>query len=207
MSRTNKVNGFTLIEILIAIFIFAIISMIATTVLSSVFNAREHTATRMQQLNNLQMTTILLMRDLTQLINRPVRDANSNIIPALVATPSYIEFTRTGNSNPFGTLQQSNLQRVAYEINNGRLLRITWPRLDRVSSTKPESRVLLTGITSGNFSFLGLGSTSYNNWPPGNLLNYNSMNGEPIPRAIAINLQLKNWGNYYLLIPIPSTKL
>lgn len=199
----NKSRGFTLIEILIAIFIFAIISMIATTVLSSIFNARQHTDSRMQQLDNIQLATILIQRDLTQMVARPIREANSDIIPAFVAKPSYIEFTRTGNPNPFGTLQQSNLLRVAYEIKNGNLLRLTWPRLDRVSGTEADSRIVLSNIISGHFTFLGEKSTFFNTWPPGNLLN----NTNVIPRAIAINLKLKNWGDYYLLVPIPSTAL
>lgn len=203
----KKITGFTLIEILIAVFIFAIIAVIATSILFSVFNAQEITKSRMREINAIQISTILLKRDLSQIVNRPVRAANSNIIPAIVAQTNYLEFTRSGNPNPFGMLQQSNLQRVVYQIKNGELIRETWPRLDRVSSTAPDTRVLLKNVISGNFSYLGTGATFYQNWPPGVLLKNNSLNGEPIPRAIALNLQLKNWGDFYLIVAIPSTQL
>lgn len=238
MNHTNsqKQFGFTLLEILIAIFIFAIISFLASAILSSVFSTREATDTRSHRLAEIQIATIIMRRDFQQLVNRSVRAPNGNTIPALVAKTNSIEFTRTGHANPFGALQQSNLQRVSYEVKNHELIRITWPRLDRVSSTKPVERVLLNNVESGGFKYLGKSSAFHQQWPPSSLLIQQNQ-GAPaattktkgqntakntstkppptppeeqtilIPRAIAINLRLKNWGNYYLVVPIMSSNL
>ncbi len=212
-------SGFTLMEILIAVFIFAIISVIATFILSSVFSTRQATTVRNQQLAQLQLATIILQRDLQQIVNRPVRAPNGNSIPALTATRNNLAFTRTGRINPDSIFQKSHLQRVAYRIKNHELIRIIWPRLDRVSENKPIKRVLLTQVISGHFSYLGINNSFLSSWPPGNLSELISKQSQtsqeeplenqhiPMPRAIAVTLQLKHWGRFYLLVPITGDTL
>jgi len=126
---------------------------------------------------------------------------------AFVAGGSQIEFTRIGYPNPLGLLQRSNLQRVRYSVLGGKLIRTTWPRLDRVSSTKPNNKVLLNNVTSLQFTYIGSGSTVYKSWPPGNLVAPEGSIGEILPRAIIVNLSIKNWGDLSLLIPVPSSQL
>lgn len=203
----NSNRGFTLIEILIAIFIFAIISVITTGVLSTVFSTRAQTNKHTNELGQLQIAMVLIQRDIEQMVNRPVRAPNGNSIAAFIPGGNQIEFTRIGYPNPLGLLQRSSLQRVRYAVSGGKLIRTTWPRLDRVSNTKPNNKVLLNNVTSLQFAYIGNGSTVYKSWPPGNLVSPPGSIGEILPRAIIVNLSIKNWGKLSLLIPVPSSQL
>ncbi len=160
MIKNNTIsttNGFTLLEILIALFIFAIVGVIASSGLRSVLKDQEVSTRKSTQLAQLQLAIIVIERDLMQIVNRSVRVENGELLPALIANendqPS-LQFTHAGYINPQATRHQSTLQRVRYRLSEGKLLRETWPMLDRTSTQEPDAQVLLTGVQSMTFEFL-----------------------------------------------------
>lgn len=200
-------KGFTLLEILIALGIFAIVSVITTTLLAQMFNHRQAVKQRAEALSEIQFATALMQQDFTQMVNRPVRAANGNLLPAIIATANYLEFTRNGNHNPLASGKRSDLLRVAYELKNNQLVRKTWPRLDRVDGLSVQSRVLLEQVTAGEFKYADWDHRFLSNWPPANLLNRWQIKATPIPPGIDVDLNLANWGHYRLLVAIPAHPL
>ena len=75
-------QGFTLLEILIALAIFSIMSMMAYAGLTAVLDARASAVPRSEQLAQLQTTLYLLNEDLSQIIKRPIRDEFGTTEPA-----------------------------------------------------------------------------------------------------------------------------
>lgn len=163
-------NGFTLMEVLVAISIFALIGIASYRVLSSVMQTDQRVAARVEKMRAVNRAFWLLQQDAEQLINRNVRDSSG----VIAATDNYLlvqngsemplQFTRGGRSNPLG-LSRSSMQRVAYAIDHHPdyeksdsphyheehkyLLRYTWPILDGAGDkSKAQVQIVLPDIES-----------------------------------------------------------
>ena len=138
-------QGFTLLEILIALAIFAIMSMMAYAGLAAILDARASTVPRAQQLAELQTTLYLLNEDLSQIINRSIRDELGTTEPAFSVGRGneIVVFTRTvpSWSNDAGT---NSLLRVSYSLEKDVLYRQVWSLPDRTQQTEYRRRKLMT---------------------------------------------------------------
>jgi general secretion pathway protein J len=142
--RLSGPKGFTLLEILIALALFAILSLMAYAGLGSVLDAQASTEPRSEQMAQLQMTLYLLNEDLNQVINRPVRDELGSIEPAFGVGRGneLLAFTRSTPSWT-GPDSISNLQRVSYYYEKGALYRQVWTIVDRTPQTQFRRRKLI----------------------------------------------------------------
>ena len=126
-------HGFTLLELLVAVAIFAVLSAMAYGGLRNVIDNSQQTEIAMKRLQQVQLAMLKVSRDLTQLSQRSIRDEygnSSNYILTGQGDDIFIEFTRGGRRNPAEMLR-SHLQRVAYKIEENTLSRLHWPQLDR----------------------------------------------------------------------------
>jgi len=194
---TRRAGGFTLLEMLVAIAIFAIIAALAYGGLNRVIHQREQTAAAMQHLRDLQLAMSIMQRDFDQLEPRTVRDAaQGNPRPAVVGNPQnipLIEFTRGGWSNPLAEVR-STQQRVAYELNDGKLQRLSWTELDHPAQTDPLKQTLLTGVKSFSVRYMQSDGQWLDQWPPLNVSDNQFL--DRLPAAVQIKLTLKDWGEY-----------
>lgn len=156
-------RGFTLIEALVAMFIFAFIGLGSYQILDQVILSQETNQAHSRQLASVQRVSWQLSRDFRQMVDRAVFDEDSVEIPALLheGTDSLIEFTRAGWSNPL-QWPRSELQRVAYRIdyhpehNNSDspfyndeslyLIRLFWRVLDRTQESRPAEQAMLGNV-------------------------------------------------------------
>lgn len=83
MRRTRA--GFTLLEMLVAIAIFASLALMAQQVTNGVTRVNSAVAGHDQKLNLMQQTMSFLTHDLTQMMPRPVRGDQGQREPALLA--------------------------------------------------------------------------------------------------------------------------
>ncbi len=165
----NRRSGFTLIEVLIALAIFAVLSIIAQQTISATMINVEILGDRMERLRQVQGAMRVLGRDLVQAAPRPVRDPlDDSIRPAFIVTEGSefaLEVTHAGWPNPAG-MPRSTLQRAAYRVEDGELVRVHWTVLDPTLGTEPLATVLLDEVESLAFRFyLGSGQWS-ETWPP-----------------------------------------
>jgi general secretion pathway protein J len=192
----NNNQGFTLLEVLIALFIFTIVSIIMVSGLRTVLNSQAVTTIQADKLANLQLTLLLLSRDIEQAINRPVTNAKGNIDPGLIGTPTSLAFTHAGMVNPKGQLQRSTLQRTQYVFEKNNLIRNTWQVLDQSAKTLPSVRIMLDNLTNLRFEYLNPQGKFTNNLPEGGI------SQTALPSGIRVHLTIKNWGTitqFYLL--------
>lgn len=196
--RKQLQKGFTLLEILIALFIFSIVSMVMVNALHTVFNSQSITAKHAAALTKLQIALLLMSRDFEQTVNRPVTNAKEIVEAAFIGTPDTVTFTHAGIANPLGMLQRSTLQRTQYSLNNDHLIRSIWPVLDQTAKTLPSYRTLLRSITALRFEYLDNQGKFHNNWPPAD------QKQATFPCAVRMTLTLKKWGPLSQLYFIPA---
>ena len=196
----KKSIGFTLLEIIIALFIFSIVSIIMVSALHSVLTSQSRTEDKAARLAKLQIALLLFSRDVEQTLNRPIIDVQGQP-QGFIGMSTMMTFTHAGLFNPFGQLLRSSLQRTRYQFAEHSLVRITWPALDQTRNTKPDSRVLLTGVSALQFEYLDSKGHFQNVWPP--LDQQNAL----LPRAVRISLMLENWGKIQQLYLIASQPL
>ncbi len=202
-SRADRQAGFTLLELLIALAIFAVLSSLAYGSLRSALFNREQSQQRTEQLARLQMAFLFISRDLEQVVNRPVRNTYGDIQPALF-TPQQtyrLEFTRAGWNNPART-RRSTLQRVAYSVDEGELIRHSWWMLDRTDEKPALSQPLLDGVKEIELRFLDNKNKWNKEWPPLNM--DEETKPPPLPLAIEITLELQEWGRIRRLFRLPA---
>ena len=199
----NRQRAFTLIEIMVAMAVFAILAALAYGTLNQTILASELLSERMDRLQALQRTVRMLTDDLQQLAPRPVRDElGDNLRPALdtgFQSGFAIEMTRGGWSNPV-VLPRSTLQRVGYRIEDGELIRFHWYALDRTLSNDPVALTLIDGVEGLQFRFL-VGANEYSDqWPP--LNRPGALGARERPRAIEFTLLLEEEGEIVRLIEV-----
>ena len=198
----KRSTGFTLLEILVALFIFTIIAVIMTRALHSVFDSQAVTEERAARLAQLQMATLLLSRDIEQMIDRPIKNTERSTEAALIGTATRITFTHAGLANPLGQLQRSTLQRTRYFMDKNQLIRQTWEVLDLAPTSKPDDRILLHNITALRFDYLDAEGHYNDRWPPSN-----KPKAAVFPQAVKISLVISHWGTMTQVYIIPGTTL
>jgi general secretion pathway protein J len=161
-------RGFTLVEVLVALAVFAMLAALAYGTLSQTLANAEVLTERMERLQAVQRTFRYLGQDFMQLAPRPIRDElGDNFVPALRTDPERdhaVELTHGGWSNPAG-LPRSTLQRVAYRLEDEALLRYHWTVLDRTLDNEPLVEVLLDGIDGITMRFLHANGEWSEEWP------------------------------------------
>lgn len=168
LARIERSGGFTLIEILVAIFIFAIMFALGYGVVSAAAQHRQNIAQAEDRLRELHTTMRWLSLDFTQLVPRPVRDQQgSGDEGALRVDPRgdvLAHLTRGGWRNSAG-VARSNLQRVHYLLDNGQLVRLEWPVLDAAQGAAPRRRVMMTRVRSVSVRVMNVARQWVDSWP------------------------------------------
>lgn len=157
-------GGFTLLEMLIALGVFAVIGVMSSQILSGIVDMSDTVRDRSDQLAELQRAMFIISRDIEQLTRRPVRDAFGDSTAAIIIGEPLIEFTRRGWQNPLRS-PRSELQRVAYTVDDGDLVRQFWPLLDRGPDTEPIDQVLLRGVADVEFLAHASRGDEFRYWP------------------------------------------
>jgi len=139
----SKYRGYTLIEIMVALSVFAILATITAGVMYHVFSTRARVAQQADQLNQLQLVMTLLSHDTVQFIPRSIRVKDDHNFPMFIGTNEYTEFTRGGLVNPHAAGQRSTLKRIAYLCKDKRLVRRSWETLDSPNRNSFEDKLLL----------------------------------------------------------------
>lgn len=203
MAVQKKQRGFTLLELMIASIIFAIMAIMAYGGLDNVMDNSEASQQALSRLKQTQHTVTILNRDLNQLVQRDIRDGFGTTQPYLMAgtdVDNLIEFTRSGRVNP-GRLIRSSLQRVAYRFDEDKLIRLQWPQLDRTQEMEAKQSALIDEVEQVTIRFLDQNNEWQEQWPPLNAQAAASSTGGATgstatgPVAIEIIVQLKDWGD------------
>ncbi len=179
----NHQKAFTLIEILIALAIFAIMSMMAYAGLAAILNVRESTVPKAEQLAQLQLTLHLLNEDLNQVVDRSVRDEFGATEAAFSLGQGNEILALTRSAPTWGSEgTDTQLIRVSYRLEEGVLYRRIWSKLDRTQQTEFRTKKLINTKEVGLKKF----NVSDQSWEP--------YLGGKLPSALDISFNIKDFG-------------
>lgn len=191
----NK-RGFTLLELLVAIGIFALISAIAYGSLTRLMIDRDRLQSEQAFWRSLSLTFARLEEDLSQARERSVRDVIGFTQPAFRGQPTdtrstgmpSVEFTR-GGVVTLSDGARSDLQRVAYRLVGGKLMRLTWPVLDMGPQTVPFETPLLDHVEEFHVRFYANAGAWLDLWPADGIKDI-------LPRGVEVKVTLKGRGEF-----------
>ena len=200
-------RGFTLIEVLVALALTALVAMMAYASLSAAISASESTRLDAERLQTVDRLFQILQRDIGQAVSRPVSDGYGEIQPALrggVVDGELLLFTRAGWPNARQQLR-SDLQRVRYRSTGDTLWRDYWEHTDIAPGVQPISTRVASGLPAVRMRFLGPGASSSgtdsSEWRDSWLTQSRT---DGLPLAVEVILELQAWGEIRRLFVLPD---
>ncbi len=196
-------RGFTLIEVLVACVILAVMSVMAyrgvTEARVAVVNAEGH----LDRLREVQRAMQIVVTDFRTLTRRPIRQPIGDGFEASLrhdaSGTTLAELSRSGWPNGAGT-PRGTTQRVAYVLEDGKLLREYWPVMDVTLATPIVTRELLTGVERVEIRYLTSGREWITEWPQFNSTADRELFARPL--AVEITLVLSDWGEVRRLVEV-----
>lgn len=213
-------NGFTLIEVIVAIGIFSVLSFGSYRILNGILGIQDRLSLHSEEIREISNAVRIIESDFRQIVDRKIIDDDGNNLAAYVTnTESYgkdvslIEFTRQGARNPLLS-KRSEIIRIGYgyldeidedttldfefseitkkdPIQNGYLVRYVWPVLDRGNDNKPVIQLLMKDISSLEIEYLDRDKNWSSEWPP---LSQNGVKKSDIPYAVKVTINDKKIG-------------
>ena len=187
--NTND-KGFTLLEVLIAIAIFSLVSLSSFTIFDSVLKGDETAKDRSNRQNELQRAFLIIERDIIQIARRSMRiegEAPStkyihSVSDSFATEDQAVAFVRQGWTNPGLLLPRSDMQSVAYRLVEGTLQRLHTNFVDSVVGEEPKVRPLIKEVNAITFEYYD-GKTWQKKW-----------SSNTLPLGMAVEVDTKDYG-------------
>lgn len=180
-------KGFTLVEMLVALFIFALIAATGITIMRFAVDNQALVRGRADRLGELQRTRAILKADLVQATARRTRDQSGRarreaFYGGDIPNQPLLRFTRAGWDNP-DAAPRASLQYVEYRLQDGRLERLAGAALD--GGALGAAQVLVAGVRAVDVRFLWRGQ--WIETLPGGPEN-------PLPQAVRLDMDVDGIG-------------
>ncbi len=207
LRHTKHTHGFTLLEILVALTVFAVIGVVSAQLMSQTVRSNENLSERGVRLTDIHRAMQAVQRDVMQLTNRPVKDEFSGpgdapLPPLMIGTDGALELSRSGWRNPL-QLPRSEVQRVAYRWEDDKLIRGYWLVLDRAPDSEPVQQVVLEGVSQVEFFALDVSGNEYAFWPA----TVANSNPDQALAGIIMRLEVAPFGAIERVWEVPTLKV
>jgi general secretion pathway protein J len=193
--------GFTLVELLVALAIFAMISVAGVTLLRSGSDTQIAVKSRLEDYSRANRLYNAMEGDLAQAVIRPVRDQAGAPVPAFTvgnaAVPGALfGFVRAGWSN-YDDAPRAGLQRIAYTLEGGALKRLSWPMLDGAAPS--DAATLVENVTAVRLRFRDEKGGWRSDWT--------AIDADALPRAVELRLTIQGKPEQRMLFLVgPQTR-
>jgi general secretion pathway protein J len=184
-----------LVEVLVSLFIFSLLSAATLAVLTTTLQNRSRLTDKNQELQKQSMMRILLKSDLANVIAHPKTDPYGQPETVYFAggntgSERLLILSRTGWENPGGLERRSDLQAVDYILEDGVVIRRVQPRFNALPDTPYIQQKLVGNIDKIEFSFFN-GEDWNDNW----LTGLPPLGVEELPQLASIDILYANGKN------------
>jgi general secretion pathway protein J len=201
----TRLRGFTLLELLVSMTIFAIMGVMAYRGYSQAADLSERARTNMRRMQDVQLAVHLIVNDFRQLAPRPVREpVGDGYRAALFRDPNganLVELTRMGWSNNAG-LPRGSLQRVTYALEQDKLVRRHWTVTDPTLATEPVRRELIDRVRAIQVRYLAPSREWVDQWPPLGTAGEQALRGRPL--GVEVVIDLEDYGQIRRVVEVPG---
>ena len=193
-----KHQGFSLLELLVAVAIFAVVATLAWGGLDTIVRARRTLDDASLHLARLQRTINRFDRDMSTALPRPSRDERDLERPALIGNNSQVEATTAA---PLLTTigEVSTSRRVSWRCDGDRLLRTHWAAGSHELAANGNEQVQLSGVNHCRFRYIAADGSISDYWPP------QESRHESLPIGIEIAFEYGHQGEFHRLIELART--
>ena len=151
----SKTRGFTLVEVLVTIAIFALLGLGSFAVLDQVLRTKQQSEQRLGQIEQLQYAWLLIHNDVRQAVAKPTRPDMNEVVQRYVSNEreqfdsdsGALAIVRSGYDNPGLLLPRSELQPVVYRVRGATLERVSSYFVND-AQVEPQVQPLLDNIDS-----------------------------------------------------------
>lgn len=183
-------KGFTLVELLVAIAVFAVLSALGWKVFDYLAKVKDRNAMHEANLEQLQESYQQILRDTMQAVPLTA-NIKGQQQPALVLQNGRFNFSKTGVTDP---LQQgiSPHERVEYQYraDEKKLYRLKYRNLHQTGNDQPESSVMLDEVEA--FEIVVLNPNELSSWPESSIDPQQTEQLRLLPKGIKINLTVRD---------------
>lgn len=187
--------GFTLLELIVAVAVFALVAVMAQAGLRQVIADADALRDASERQREVQLLLLKLDRELGQVLRRPVRSAYGEERAALLGRADALEYSTLA----FVDGARLAPQRHALSLRGRELLLTRQTRLDAGPGTPRIVQVLSTDVEAMEFSYLASDGERHRRWPPPRAIDVAAL-----PRAIELRLRVAGLGGIERLIELPE---
>lgn len=188
IARLKPASGFTLVELLVAIAIFAVLSALGWKVFDYLIKTKDRNAQHEEQLFILQDAYQQILRDTLQIISLTA-NMNRQTRPALSLNNNVLQFSKAGVTDPLGQ-GVSPYERIEYRYDASQkvIYRLKYSDLNLPNSVQPQSSILLKNVEQ--FQINVLNPQALNQWPDVSLDFTQTQNLKLLPAGLKINVTI-----------------
>ncbi|WP_288390744.1 type II secretion system minor pseudopilin GspJ [uncultured Acinetobacter sp.] len=199
----KKRSGFTLVELLVAIAIFAVLSALGWKIFDYLIKTKERNQQHELQIFELQDAYQIILRDSLQLIPMTA-NINGQIRPALSLSDNSLQFSKAGVSDPLkeGLAPYERIE-YRYVPSEKMVYRLKYRSLNITNNEQPESSVLLKNVDQ--FRINVLNPQILNQWPEAGADLSQPTSMQRLPRGLKIDVQRSDV-NYEWIFPLLDTQ-
>lgn len=184
----RAVRGFTLLELLVAISIFAVLAVLSYGSVQHMLTFDDGLQRATRRYEALRFAVVMMEQDLGAVAPRSVRDALGEPEPALRAGLKGELLTFTRRVPDVGIFDGGPaLRRVRYRVEDGSLYRDVWEVLDRTPDTSFRTQRLLRDVKSLKLRFFEAGAW-VEFWPR----DENAISQSELPRGVEFTVEFNN---------------
>ena len=194
----SRAKGFTLLEILVAVAIFAVVMALAYGGLNAIIRVQSGLGAEQAQLQQLEFALNRFERDLRHILARSARAEYGAVEPAVLGERSTLVFSTTIVSASEAGPQRRAV-RVRHEFTPEKWLRRQFGALDLAPNTDKRDNLLFTDFNSASLSYMDYNLVAGDLWPPQGA-GSDTLSPDTLPRAIELRIQTRQWGEIRRLI-------